>query len=83
MSVVGIDLAALLIPIASWRRRGVRPVDSVTFYLGMLGLRLFVYYSGRAHVLNLGTVCWPAALIVAIATDRLHMWIKATLLPRS
>jgi hypothetical protein len=81
MSVVVIYLAALLIPMVLWGRKKWSPFDSVIFYLGVLGLGLFVYYSGRAHVLNLVTVCWPAVLIVAIATDRLRRAVRGRLLP--
>lgn len=47
------------------------PASGVVLYLSVLGAGLFVYYASRAHVLNLVTVAWPAALIAAILSDRL------------
>jgi hypothetical protein len=81
MSVLGVYLIGLLAALTAWRRRLPRVKDDVLFYLSMLGLGLFVYYEGRSHVLNLVTVCWPVALIVAILADELLRAIRARLLP--
>lgn len=82
MSVLAIYLGAMLHAFNCWRAgTGSQAKADLLFYLGMLGLGLFVYYAGRSHVLNLVTVCWPAVMIVAIQSDELLRAIRAQLLP--
>ena len=83
MSVLGIYLAGLVTSMTAWRLGGANLKADVLFYLSMLGLGLFVYYAGRSHVLNLVTVCWPAALIVAIVVDHLLRATRIKLLDAS
>lgn len=81
MVVLALYVGAMLVAMECWRRRvgGVAP--DLCFHLGMLGLGLFVYYSGRSHVLNLVTVCWPAVLIVAAVSDSLLRSVRSGRLP--
>lgn len=82
MSVLGVYLAGLVVSLGIWRRRGAQVRADVMFYLSMLGLGLFVYYAGRAHILNLVTVCWPAVLLAACGADDLLRGVRAKVLPR-
>lgn len=49
----------------------------------MLGLGLFVYYAGRSHILNLVTVCWPAAMLIAVFSDEILRSLRAKVAPPS
>lgn len=49
-------------------------------YLSILGVGLFMYYSGRAHILNLMKVMWPAVVISTLLVDRLFHFIKRGLI---
>lgn len=82
MSILGVYLAGLVVSLGAWRRRGAHVQADVMFYLSMLGLGLFVYYAGRAHVLNLVTVCWPAVVLAAFGADDLLRGVRAKALPR-
>ncbi|KTC84686.1 hypothetical protein Ldro_2850 [Legionella drozanskii LLAP-1] len=70
MSVLGIYLLGIIISLTAWfqnKKDSIR-VDLI-LYLSLLGVGLFIYYEGRAHVTNLITVCWPALMVMLIATD--------------
>ncbi len=70
MSVLGVYLLGIIISSAAWfqnKKDSIR-VDLI-LYLSLLGIGLFIYYEGRAHVANLITVCWPALMVMLIATD--------------
>jgi hypothetical protein len=70
MSILGVYLLGFIISLHSFFQRiKSRPAD-VIFYLSMLGLGLFIYYEGRAHIYNLITVSWPALMIMIITADR-------------
>lgn len=78
MAVLGVYLAGLLQAFFIWKRSGHTSVRAdLTFYLSMLGLGLFVYYAGRSHILNLITVCWPAAMLIAIYADEVLRRVRA------
>jgi hypothetical protein len=80
MVVLAVYVGAMLVAMECWRRRVRAVAPELCFYLGMLGLGLFVYYSGRSHV-NLMTVCWPAVLIVAAISDSLLRSVRSGRLP--
>lgn len=82
MSILGVYLIGLISALVAWRARHQRAKDDMLFYLSMLGLGLFVYYEGRSHVLNLITVCWPAAVLIAIFADQSLRSIRAGLIPK-
>lgn len=81
MSILGIYLMGLLISVAIWARfPRARHPDQICF-ISFLGLGLFVYYEGRAHVLNLISVSWPAVVLAAILADRTVRAVRAGALP--
>ncbi|EKD54158.1 MAG: hypothetical protein ACD_60C00119G0004 [uncultured bacterium] len=51
------------------------------FYISVLGIGLFVYYTGRAHIYNLIAVSWPAFLLMFIFVDWLLRMISLKKLP--
>lgn len=70
MSVLGIYLLGIIISLTAWfqnKKNSIR-VDLIAF-LSLLGVGLFIYYEGRAHVANLITVSWPALMVMLIVTD--------------
>jgi len=81
MSILGVYLIGLLSSMATWRYAEHNQRADMIFYLSMLGLGLFFYYEGRAHVLNLISVCWPAVLIIAILADEMLLAIRVRILP--
>lgn len=83
MSILAIYLVSLVASLENWRRRGSHVRADVNFFLSMLGLGLFVYYAGRAHVLNLVTVCWPAVVLAALGADDLLRGVRSKILPRT
>lgn len=83
MSVIGVYLAGMLVAFIGWRRGDGHFRLSMQFFLGMLGIGLFVYYIGRSHILNLVTVCWPAILLVAIFSDEILRAVRVKRLPKN
>ncbi|MBA3536585.1 MAG: hypothetical protein H0T84_08245 [Tatlockia sp.] len=69
MSILGIYLLGFIISLHSFFQKTKSIRADVIFYLSMLGLGLFIYYEGRAHVYNLVTVSWPALMIMIITAD--------------
>jgi hypothetical protein len=83
MSFLAVYLIGMVVAFAGWRRGETGIRLSMLFFLGMLGLGLFVYYVGRSHILNLVTVCWPAVIITGILIDEMVRAIRGNRLPWS
>lgn len=56
---------------------------NLILYLSLLGLGLFVYYTGRSHIDNLFEVMWPAVVIAALWVDRLIRLVHARFISKS
>lgn len=77
MPVLAIYLMGMMTAVASWSRAPMGRRADLIFFVSFLGLGLFVYYEGRAHVLNLITVSWPALLLAVVMADRVIRLVKA------
>ena len=88
MAVVSIYIYALISALFSWKQVPSRKSE-LMFYLGILGIGLFVYYEGRSHSFNLLSVMWPAIFLGMIFLDdslrsiRLRLLGLANIIPVS
>jgi hypothetical protein len=83
MAVLALYLFAMLAAVATWVRSPQSRGADLIFYLSFLGLGLFVYYEGRAHVFNLFSVVWPALTLSVILADRVVRAVRAGILGRA
>lgn len=74
--VAGIYLFGFIQTFNAWLNHRHFKVDSLIFYLSIMGCGLFCYYQGRSHPINLAAVLWPALVISLILTDKLLRAIK-------
>lgn len=79
MSVLGIYLMGLIVAVLSWRKGLDSKFPDMIFFLSLLGIGLFSYYSGRSHIYNLVTILWPALVVGAMLVDRVLRCIKVGL----
>jgi hypothetical protein len=70
MPVLGVYVMGLFVSMTALRSSGESRWASLTLYLSLLGLSLFIYYQGRSHFFNLVSVVWPAIMVSAILADR-------------
>jgi hypothetical protein len=70
MLVVALYLFGIIFPQFYWRKGRLQAqFANLIFYLSVLGLGLFMYYTGRSYISNLLSVLWPALLIAALLVD--------------
>jgi len=77
----GIYIAGLTIALYSWLKGSRSTRGDLFFYLSILGLGLFSYYSGRSHPRVLICCTWPAFIVAFIMMDTLFRLVKAKKLP--
>lgn len=82
MTVLGIYLMGLMVAVQIWTFNAHSRFAELLVFLALLGTGLFVYYQGRAHPLNLVSVCWPAVTMTALLADRTLRAMKAGMLTR-
>ena len=83
MSVLGIYLFGLIIAVQMWVHNPRSKNAEILVFLALLGLGLFVYYTGRSHPLNLFSVCWPAVTMMTLLADRALRGVNARALGRN
>jgi len=80
MSVIGVYLMGIIMTARLWVSYPLSKKADLLGFLSLLGLGLFVYYSGRSTNFNLIASCWPALCIVAILADNALRGMRAGLL---
>ena len=80
MSILGIYLLAIIVSVHLWALNPLSKKANLLGFLSLLGLGLFVYFSGRSSNYNLIASCWPALCIVVILADNTLRAMRAGLL---
>ncbi|WP_419419952.1 hypothetical protein ACNVED_01195 [Legionella sp. D16C41] len=80
--IYGIYLFGIVGALYNWKRQSRSKLWEIIFFLSILGLGLFIYYQGRAHVKVLILVSWPAIFIAFSLLDFLFRLIYLQLIPR-